>query len=366
MFIPINPTLYAEGTIISPDRPSRTSFSRTESQALGIRYPAYNEDVVRLVSSGAALPSYQIVDPNIEASYAINYTLGVQHALTSTLMLETAFVANRGVKFFMDRRYNQVDRLTGLRPNPKLSDNLYFDNSESTYYVSWQSSLRKRYSRGLVGKIHYTYGKTINYGTGDLAPLANRSLIQDFFEFDSNRGRAFEDLTHNFVGDLVYSLPAMAQLPRAARLVVGDWQLSGVFRAQSGLPVTLTQPSSRDRSRPDVIDPLNVYVREGPQYLNPAAFARVPIVPLTGMPIRSGNVGRSAISEPGLWNLDFSIGKTFPIAERTRAQFRIDLYNGLNHTTLSGLTSSINASTFGRLTGTRGARQVQLNLRVSF
>ena len=222
---------------------------------MGIRYPTFNEDVLRLISSGRGLPSFQIVDPNMEASYAINYTLSLQQALTSTLVLETAFVANRGVKFFLDRRYNEVDRITGIRPNPALSDNLYFDNSESSSYYSWQTSLRKRFSSGFIANLHYTWGKTMNYGPGDLGPLANRSFIQNFFDYRNNRGRSFEDVAHNFVADIVYLLPRLSGRPAALRAVAGGWQFTSVFRARTGLPFTVTQASSRDRSRPDIVTP---------------------------------------------------------------------------------------------------------------
>ena len=34
-------------------------------------------------------------------------------------MFQTAYVGTRGVKFVMFRFANQVDRITGLRPNPE-------------------------------------------------------------------------------------------------------------------------------------------------------------------------------------------------------------------------------------------------------
>ena len=45
----------------------------------------------------------------------------VQRALTPSLMFETAFVGNRGVKLTMIRTFNSVDRVTGVRPNPFLT-----------------------------------------------------------------------------------------------------------------------------------------------------------------------------------------------------------------------------------------------------
>jgi len=367
MYNSVNASLFALGTIIDPKFPYRSTFSRAENVRLGIRYPAYNEDVLEKVASGSALPSYQLVDPDIDASYAINYTLSVQRALSSSLVLETAFVANRGVKFFYDRRFNEPDRLTGIRPNPTIADNLYFDNSESTHFFSWQNSLRKRYARNVVGNIHYTWGKVMCYGTGDLAPLANRSFIQDFFDIRSNKGRAHQDVTHQFVADVVYELPRLDRSSRTVlKWIAGGWQVSSIVRARSGLVATLNQPTSRDRSRPDVIDFDNAVIKRGLQYLNPAAFARVPIVAATGMPVRAGNVGRNVFSGPGAWNVDLAVGKRFALTEKTGLEFRADFFNAFNHTNPSGLNVNINSTAFGQLTGTEGAREAQLYLRLSF
>jgi hypothetical protein len=106
--------------------------------------------------------------------------------------------------------------------------------------------------------------------------------------------------------------------------------------------------------------------RETLQYLNKAAFARVPQSSVSGTPIRPGNVGWGAVRQPGLWNLDFSMGKNFQLRESMRLQVRTDLFNAFNHTNLSGLRTSVNDSFFGQLLGTRGARVIQLNARFTF
>jgi hypothetical protein len=63
-----------------------------------------------------------------------NVYFGVQHSLSSDSVLETAFVGNRGIKYPLHRVFNQVDRMTGLRPNPSIGEGYYVDNSQSTIY----------------------------------------------------------------------------------------------------------------------------------------------------------------------------------------------------------------------------------------
>jgi hypothetical protein len=108
--------------------------------------------------------------------------------------------------------------------------------------------------------------------------------------------------------------------------------------------------------------------RQTLQYLNPAVFRLIPVSSASGAPVRPGNVGRGSIREPGLSNLDFSLAKSFPlpVREGMRLKIRADFFNGLNHTNLTGLRTSLNDSFFGRLLSTRGARLAQVGAVLNF
>ena len=156
-----------------------------------------------------------------------------------------------------------------------------------------------------------------------------------------------------------------------ARHVLGGWQASGIFRANTGLPVTVTQSSSRPGDRGDFVGGGPVKFgnyRDTLQFLNRAVFQLIPRSSASGAPIRPGNVGRGSVRELGLWNLDFSLAKSvpIPIREAVKLQVRVDMLNALNHTNLSGLRTSLNDAFFGQLLSTRGARVVQLSARITF
>ena len=154
----------------------------------------------------------------------------------------------------------------------------------------------------------------------------------------------------------------------ALRNVLGEWQVSSIFAASSGQPLTITQSSSLQVTRPDYIggDTTFSNSRQTLQYLNRAAFNLVPISPASGASIRPGNAGNGAIRGPSLFNVDFSLGKNFAITEQLRFQLRADSFDFFNHTNFSGLSTSLNSPTFGRFTSTRGARVVQLSARLRF
>jgi outer membrane receptor protein involved in Fe transport len=356
--------------------PFRATFSKLEAEQFGVHWPMYNDDFRLIAEQQSAasgkLQPFTVFDPNLQNPYSINWTFGLQRALADSLMLETAYVGNHGVKFLLYRWYNTVDRLTGLRPNPNMGEGYYVDNSQQTHYHSWQTSLRKRYSRHLSGGIHYTWAKALtNGGGGDIGAYYqgdNGTRTQDFWNYGNDRGPSTGDITHYFIADWVYDLPALAHLAPVLRQTIGGWQVSGIFRAQSGDAVSVGQSSALADSRADYIGgptTLKNY-RETLHYLNKAAFAPVPVSSVSGATIRPGNVGIGALRTPGMWNVDLSLAKEITFKENLRLQFRADAFNAFNHTNLTGLNTSIVSPFFGDLRSTRGARVIQLNARLNW
>jgi hypothetical protein len=349
----------------SLSEPFRSQFSRTEAMTQGLKYPQYNEDVLKLVTGGVSGGSPRVLDPHLKSSYAFNFYLGHQRQVMRDVGLETAYVGNRGVKWLTSRIANQVDRATGIRPNPAFATMDYWDNADSTWYHAWQTSLRMRYHRGLSANFHYTWSKALAYGAGDIGWTATST--QDFFDLRSNKGLSDGSILHAFVSDIVYETPLLRGSSAAMRAALGGWQISSIITAQTGPPVNLSHPTALNGSRPDYVGGppiLDDYVSTL-QYLNPAAFAPVPENQI-GAGIRPGNVGRNALRAPGLVNVDLSLGKNFYVRERLKFQIRGDFLNGFNHTNLSGLDTNVESARFGRLTSTRGAREIQLNARFSF
>jgi hypothetical protein len=362
MYQPLNGEIEKNMIQNAVDKPFRANLSRADAQRLGVRFPVYNEDVLPLIGSGLAAPNFQYLDPNIRSPYSMNFTLTFERALTASLAIETAAVGTRGVKLIGMRFYNSPDRVTGLRPNPAMATDRYYDNSDSSHYYAWQTSLRKRYSMGLTANVHYTWSKAISYNRGDVG--FGDSYVQDFFDIRANKGRSEGDVTHNFISDFVYQLPS-ARGGLMGR-VFGGWEVAGIFSARTGLPLLINQPNAINNQRPDLVDPSNAIARSGLQYLNRAAFQQVPVSAVSGATIRPGTLGNGAVSGLGFWNLDASLAKAFPLTERAQLRVRADMLNAFNHTNFTGVDTNPQSANFGRFTGTAGARRVQFGARVSF
>ena len=361
----------------TPTAPFRFNFIRADTTRLGIRWPTYNDDLIRIIDSESAargwINTFSVVNPHLQNPYSMHFTFGLQREITSNLALETAFVGTRGVKFLMQRWMNEPDRRTGLRPNPRLNVNYYVDETQQTFYSSWQTSLRKRFSHGLSGSIHYTWGKSLSTAGGDIGAYYQGDAdarTQEFFNPRADRGPSTGDITHYFISEWVYEAPRLRGLGNAvARGLLGGWQVSGILLARTGIPVQLSQTGTGlNVSRPDYIrgEPILKDYRKTLRYMDPAAFALVPIDPVSRITVRPGNVGNNAIREPGAWNVNLGLNKEFAMTEHLSLRVGMGAFNFLNHTNLSGLVTNINNRFFGELQGTGGARQIQLNARLNW
>ena len=260
------------------------------------------------------------------------FTAGVQRALTSTIVVDAAYVGTRGNHFRMTRTYNEPDRVTGLRPNPNLSQASYVDDSQRTTYNSLQTSMRQRVTNKLQANVNYTWSSTRSNYDGDntLSSVNDASQTnQDFFDIESSWGPVIGDVRHSFIGSLIYETPSASNTSSVVRHIFASWQAVG------HLPDADRRTADRDAvivkagSRPDVIDLANVYVssccdigNNVMQYLNPAAFQQVPLNAISRQPAGPAT-SASASSGRRLQNLDLSVGKAIrhrrPAAHRGSA-----------------------------------------------
>jgi outer membrane receptor protein involved in Fe transport len=376
MFSNIMPENFWNLVSSAPNIPYRLTLSPADLTRFGVTYPDYNDNFFnyaqQLVKTSSITNVAAIFNPHLQNPYTIQYTLDIQRQLSGNLVLESAFVGTRGVKYPLWRFANVVNRVTGAVPNPNLGRPYYMDNSQNSTYYGWQNTLKKRFSHKLSFDINYTFSKVIANGGGDIGSYyqgENSSRSQEFFDLKADRGPTPFDITHYFSADWVYETPDLKNLGKPfLSQILGTWQVSGILRANTGLPITVTQSSSTPNQRGQYIggDVILSGYRDTLQYLNRAAFQLIPVSQASGAPIRPGNAGPGEWRAPGMWNLDFSLAKNFSVREKVRLQVRTDMFNSLNHTNLTGLRTSVNDPFFGKLLSTRGARVIQLNARLTF
>jgi hypothetical protein len=348
--------------------PFRVEFSRQDAvNASVFRFPVSNDAVRRFVRGPGGLIGDTAINTDFPYPQSYQWTLTVQRMLPAGFVIESGYMAARGLNLMMVRFWNPPDRVTGVRPYPGFTEFRYRDAGEHSHYHSWQSTLRRRFSNGFSFNLNHTFASSTSY-TND-ADLLLPGSVQDIHNVRADKGPPNSDVRHRFVSDFIYELPfGRGTSSRLAKNAMGGWQFAGILTSETGQPFTVTQPTGLQSSRPDYIggaglldNPTKTLV-----HINTAAFARVPLAPASGLPLRPGNIGRNAQRQLGLWNLDLSLTKNLILTERVSAKLNADLLNAFNHTNLSSLQTNITAGTFGRYQGTRGARAVQLELRLAF
>jgi hypothetical protein len=168
--------------------------------------------------------------------------------------------------------------------------------------------------------------------------------------------------------------------------VFDNWQVSGIYTAQSGSPTGVTYAFSPTQDITGSTDSGRVTITGNPQQTNHATLEAfntsaiaAPSVAACEVPNPSfscwGNAGKDVFRGPGINNWDMSVFKNVPFLEgHARAQLRVEAYNVFNHTqfTTVGTGATFSAAgaqtngTFGTYTAAANGRQLQLALRIMF
>jgi len=318
--------------------------------------------------------------PTDRNQYSQTWSFTIQQALTSSLMLETAYVGTSGNRLLMTSNINAAPpgstASAARRPfGPALGEVREFTNSAHSIYHGLQTKIEQRFSHGVYFLGSYTWSKSIdNQSNGTDDSAAGGQYPQDPNNWSLDRGPSSFDRTHRFVASAVWEIPFRAGRradPGAAaviRGILGGWQLSGVVTAETGTPFSVVMPcatvnSEGNNCRPNRVASgvLPADERSVNRWFDTFAFV-IPSAPAYG------NAGRNILRGPGLTNLDAALSKSFSwgAVETHRVQIRSEFFNALNHTNLGQPVNSTNSPALGTITSAAPARVIQLGLRLEF
>ncbi len=168
----------------------------------------------------------------------------------------------------------------------------------------------------------------------------------------------------------IYESPGLTNRSMIVRQLLGSWQNNFIFTAGTGLPTTVVsgvdnafsgiggqfadltgqswEPES-DRSKDEQIR----------SWFNTGAFRTKAIGTI-------GTGGRNQLRDPGRWNIDYSLFRSFPLAESVSLQLRAEAFNVLNHANLGPANVTVNSANFGRISSASSPRILQFTLRLAF
>jgi hypothetical protein len=293
--------------------------------------------------------------------------------------VEIAYVGTSGDRLLMTSNINAAPpgptNPVARRPFGSLLGEIrrLSDSGHSTYH-GLQSRIEKRFSHGLYFLASYTWSKSLdNQSNGTDDSAASGQYPQDPANSRLDRGLSSFDRTHRFVASAVWELPFGrgrdgALTSAMIHDVVGGWQLSGIFSAQSGSPFSVLMPCAMinaegNNCRPNRLrdGELPPDQRSSSRWFDVAAFA-------APSPQAYGNAGRNILRGPGSTNVDIALSKSFrwETSATRRLQIRSEFFNSLNHTNLGLPIHSMDSPAVGTITSASPGRIIQLGARLEF
>jgi hypothetical protein len=278
----------------------------------------------------------------------------------------------------------------------------------SSNYNALQVKLDRRFTGGLLVTTAYTFSKALGYvNEGSNTINSTVGGLQNYIgSIRSNYAPLAFDRRHTIVSSVIYELPFGKGKPLlksgVGSALLGGWQVSTILTVMTGLPLNITGGNTLfapgDTQVPDVngsfrilhgigapgasssswfdVTPSTIVVTVNglaQTLLCRGPFCQSPLInpsdpKATGAVL--GNGARRAFSGPGLFSLDASVFRRFPIRERMNMELRAEAFSVTNTPQFDkpGQGFSTNASsTFGYITNTIGGnRSVQLGAKLTF
>jgi outer membrane receptor protein involved in Fe transport len=391
-------------------------------------------------NSNQALLTGIIFPSGVRDPYVYNFYLDIQREIMPKTVVDIKYVGTAGHKLFRAEDINRqpgsllplgstvVDNfgrtLYGLggRLNQNYGRLRVWENSVNSNYNSFQGSLKRQMSHGLLFNLDYTYSHSIDDGSTwhSGATTANGAAAGEGFTTDQtlpglDRGNSIYDIRHRLVFNYVYQLPGQ-NLKGAMGAIAGGWNLNGVWQFQTGAHF---EPFTSDH--PDLIEPGTI---DNPQGATPCSAADIPnnceniggdfnldhgyndrpnstikgykgathdmwangfyignlktgstfspstfSSPCLGC---TGNLGRNTFVGPGNWFADMTMSKNFKLTERVNMKFDANGFNVFNRTNFilatagGGANNKYTSDNFGQAAGTLNPREMQFGIKVSF
>ncbi len=290
-----------------------------------------------------------------------------------------------------------------LRPYRGFGDIIQIQPSAYADYNSLQTSWNRRFTRRLSFGVNYVLGKAMGTSSTDF-PAGNNTFNPTVIgmprtdNLENQRKANYmplnTDRRHTLVTNFVWQLPDFVNDGPISAIVDG-WQLSGVYRAGSGTPYTVTYAipgispytltgTTRLESARVVIsgDPGSGHGGDPYAQFNAAAFT-TPSINSNGL-----ESGTNYLTQAPQNVLDLSISRMIPVGGTRRIELRLDAFNALNSVNFTTVNNTlqvrsltdptptnlakdaagnlVNPTGFGAVTAVAPAREIQLLIRFQF
>jgi carboxypeptidase family protein len=284
----------------------------------------------------------------------------------------------------------------GIVPNlffhPQYAALSTFSTVAKSDYHAGTLSIRQRYRDQIFFDFNYTLSKSIDDASGlQTSGAFGAAFILNPLRPQDSRGLSDFDVKHIINANAGYQLPFgrgkkyLSGMPGFAEAIFGGWQITGIYRWNSGPPVSVPFESQRWATNWNISS--NTF-RGSPLESSPTKSGKVPNLfadPESAYrnfrQARPGETGeRNTLRLPGFVVMDMGLDKSFtmPYNENHKLQLRWEVFNVTNTQRLGGLdnffvdldphlANSTPVDNFANFTAIQGTpRVMQIGLRYTF
>jgi hypothetical protein len=251
-----------------------------------------------------------------------------------------------------------VSRSQLLRPYPQFTSIQATETNGSSDYHSLQMRAERRMANGFTVQVAYAWQRT----------MTETGYLNDS---DANLERVISpfDREHTFTSSGLVEVPFGkgrrwgTAWSGATEALLGGWQVTYIFKAQSGAPLGFGNfLFAEGQGVNDILAADPTYQ----QWFNVNAFNRVTAQQLVSN-VRTQPSRFAEVRGPGYAVLDLGVLKNVSLGGRTQAQFRLEAYNALDRANFQNPNTSVTSTALGTITAQNGLpRQLQLAVKLSF
>jgi hypothetical protein len=348
--------------------------------------------------------------------YVQSWTMGVQRELARSTTLEVNYIGTHAIHL--------LDRRNIAQPNGIPSDSLAFCQQQvggsyinlgvapcsnasrlpyknfTNFYINsdWHgyshyNAMNVKFehrARDLAATAIYTWANSKDDKSAAAGVGATGAGYQGFMDNHNPQldyGPSDFDVDQRFVASYVYDLPFGRGKKyanggnRAADLLIGGWETTGIATFQTGFPYSITASDVQGvlnsqfmrANRTEGCD-IHSNLTAVMQRINFDCFSQ----PALGV---YGNTPRNWLRQPGINNWDMGIVKNFRIAEHVNFRMAGDFFNAWNHHQYaigtgaligsgsgggSSIDNGVGSTTAGQITNASAARVIQISGKLTF
>jgi hypothetical protein len=330
------------------------------------------------LGSASGFPTVAGIQNNYTTPSVYEWSISLQRQLPGEILLDTSYFGSRGVHLPLEIDPNEpapgpgtTAQVQARRPYPTYGNMTFLESGNVSTYNSLQIKAERHTSKNLAFLLAETYARSIDAGAQPGSTSNSSAVIpQNSYWWKGEMGLSDYNVKTRTVLSVVGQLPFgkgqhWLQKGFGSKLA-GGWQVSSIITYETGRPFSpkysgnISNTTQAD-DRPNAVAGCDPYTgfQTVQSWVNPVCFS----TPAAGT---FGNLGRNTLIGPNLFNVDFSVDRSFSITERIHLQFRGEMFNIFNHPNFNLPNTTIDSPSFGTLTSAMDPREIQFGLKLIF